>query len=190
MPKEILYIKNMVCNRCIMTVESDLKELGIPFRNILLGEIELAESITGDQKKKLSKTLNEQGFELLEDKNAALIERIKTLIIEMIHYSDEPPKTKYSVFIAENVHRDYHYLSSLFSSVTGITIERFIIVQKVERIKELLYYGEMNLNEIAYLLGYSSVQHLSNQFKKEIGLSPSGYKKLKGNYRKSLDHLA
>ena len=180
----------MVCNRCIITVEKDLDNLSIPFKNVRLGEVELKKPIRADQKQKFSKMLNTQGFELLEDKNAALIERIKTLIIEMIHYSDEPPKTKYSVYIAENVNRDYHYLSSLFSSVTGITIERFIIVQKIERIKELLYYDEMNLNEITYLLGYSSIQHLSNQFKKEIGLSPTQYKKLKGNYRKSLDDLA
>ncbi len=180
----------MVCNRCIMTVEKDLDDLSIPSKNVRLGEVELKKPIRADQKQKLSKVLNTQGFELLEDKNAALIERIKTLIIEMIHYSDGPPKTKYSVYIAENLHRDYHYLSGLFSSVTGITIERFIIVQKIERIKELLCYDEMNLNEITYLLGYSSIQHLSNQFKKEIGLSPTQYKKLKGNYRKSLDELA
>ena len=180
----------MVCNRCIMTVEKDLDHLSIPFKNVRLGEVELKKPIRADQKQKFSKMLNTQGFELLEDKNAALIERIKTLIIEMIHYSDAPPKSKYSVYIAENVNRDYHYLSSLFSSVTGITIERFIIVQKIERIKELLSYDEMNLNEITYLLGYSSIQHLSNQFKKEIGLSPTQYKKLKGNYRKSLDDLA
>ena len=184
-----LYIKNMVCNRCIMTVEKDLEDLSIPFKNIRLGEVELNEPIGGDKKRKLSKLLHAQGFELLEDKTAALIERIKTLIIEMVHYSDSPPKTKYSVYIAENVHHDYNYLSTLFSAVTGLTIEKFIILQKIERIKELLYYNEMNLNEITYKLGYSSVQHLSNQFKKETGMSPTHYKKLKKNLRKPLDNI-
>ncbi len=133
--------------------------------------------------------LEAQGFELLEDKNAALIERVKTLIIEMIHYSDSPPKTKYSVYIAENVHHDRNHLSNLFSSVTGITIEKFIIAQKIERIKELLYYDELTLSEISFQLGYSSVAHLSNQFKKVTGMSPTEFKNLKNPQRNPLNNI-
>ncbi len=125
-----LYIKNMVCNRCIMTVEKDLEDVNIPFSVVRLGEVELEETINLEQKRKLSRLLEDQGFELLEDKNATLIERIKTLIIEMVHYSDSQPNTKYSVYIADQIHHDYNYLSSLFSSVTGVTIEKFIIAQK------------------------------------------------------------
>ena len=184
-----LYIKNMVCNRCIMTVEKDLEEVNIPFSVMRLGEVELEETINLEQKRKLSRLLEEQGFELLEDKNAALIERIKTLIIKMVHYSDSQPKTKYSVYISDQIHHDYSYLSSLFSSVTGVTIEKFIIAQKTERIKELLYYDELSISQISYQLGYSSVAHLSNQFKKVTGMNPTEFKTLRNHPRKSLDSI-
>ena len=184
-----LYIKNMVCNRCIMTVEKDLQDVDIPFSIVRLGEVELQETLNLKHKIKLSRLLEEQGFELLEDKNAALIERIKTLIIEMVHYSDSQPKTNYSVYIADQIHHDYSYLSSLFSSVTGVTIEKFIIAQKIERIKELLYYDELSISEISYQMGYSSVAHLSNQFKKVTGMNPTEFKTLRNSPRKSLDSI-
>ena len=187
--KQKLYIKNMVCNRCIATVEKDLQDVNIPFRAVRLGEVEIDGEINLEQKRKLSRLLEEQGFELLEDKNAALIERVKTLIIEMVHYSEAPPKTKYSIYIADQVHHDYNNLSSLFSAVTGMTIEKFIIAQKIERIKELLYYDELSISEISYQLGYSSVAHLSNQFKKVTGMTPSKFKTLKKPLRNALDDI-
>jgi AraC-like DNA-binding protein len=182
-----LHIKNMVCQRCIMTVESDLKHLGIAFTDVELGLVTLSEPLTAPQKLALSEQLQDQGFEILEEVNGTLIDKVKTVIIDMVHYKDSLPHTNYSEYISGRVHKDYNYLSKLFSSVEGITIEKFIIKQKIERVKELLSYGEKPMKEIAYDLNYSSVQHLSNQFKKETGMTPSQFKGMSSHERKSID---
>lgn len=169
----------MVSTRCKIAVKEALKQLGIRFVVVDLGEIEIMEELTAEQRELLKIALLSSGLELMEDKKAILIEKINTLIIEMIHLSDELPKVNYSDFISEKVGYDYTYLSSIFSEVRGITIQQFIILHKIERVKELLFYGELTLSEISYMLHYSSVAHLSNQFKKVTGLSPSQYKTLK-----------
>lgn len=188
----ILYIKNMVCNRCIKVVKDEFEKLGITILKISLGEVELSEE--PDQKTLLNiKTVLEtNGFELLEDKRAKVIEKIKNVIINSIYKSGLANKSKinFSTIIEKELNMDYHYLSSLFSSLEGITIEQFIILQKIERAKELLKYGEMTLSEISYELGYSSVQHLSNQFKKITGLSASQFKSITKNNRKPLDRVS
>ena len=186
---EKLHIKNMVCQRCIMTVESDLKDLGISYADIELGLVTLVGPLTADQKRAFSEQLDAQGFELLEEGNSSLIDKVKTVIIEMIHHRQELPRINYSEYISEQVHKDYSYLSKLFSSVEGITIEKFIIKQKIEKVKELLSYGEKAFKEIALDLDYSSVQHLSNQFKKETGMTPSQFKQMSRPDRKPLDSL-
>ncbi len=175
----------MVCNRCIEAVEKELSDLNIDFENVELGRVEI-ESITDDQKNKLSDRLINRGFELLEDKTSKTIERIKTLIIQSIH-NDNAMSSKYSDYLEKEIGKEYSSISSLFSSVEGITIERFIILQKIERIKELITYDQLSLSEISYKLGYSSVQHLSNQFKKNTGMTPSEFKKQHANLRKPID---
>lgn len=172
-----------------MAVENQLRQLSIPYKNVNLGEVELKGDVPKDMKRALAVALEEKGFALLEDKQATLIEKIKTVIVDMIHRRQAHPTINYSAYISEKVHHEYKYISSLFSSVEGITIEKFIILQKVERIKELLFYDEMTLKKIASTLGYSSIQHLSNQFKKTTGLSPTEFKALKNKNRKPLDRL-
>ncbi|WP_321413687.1 helix-turn-helix transcriptional regulator [Flagellimonas lutimaris] len=184
-----LYIKYMVSLRCKMVVKEELKKLGLHYVNIDLGTIEILEDITDFQRDALRKNLKKYGLELLDDKRKIIIEKIKSLIIEMIHYSDELPKVNYSDYISEKLGYDYTYLANTFSEVKGITIQQFIIIHKIERIKELLLYDELNLTEISYLLHYSSVSHLSNQFKKITGLTPSYYKKLKKKRLKNLEDL-
>ncbi|OEK03909.1 AraC family transcriptional regulator [Roseivirga sp. 4D4] len=184
-----LHIKNMVCQRCIMTVESDLKSLGIPYTEVHLGQVNLKAPLTINEKNLLVERLVKQGFELLEEGNSSLIDKVKTVIIDMIHHRQELPRINYSEYISEQVHKDYSYLSKLFSSVEGITIEKFIIKQKIEKVKELLSYGEKAFKEIAFDLDYSSVQHLSNQFKKETGMTPSQFKQMSRPERKPLDSL-
>jgi AraC-like DNA-binding protein len=174
-----LYIKYMVSTRCKMAVKEALKSLGLHFIVVDLGEVEIMETITTAQQDQLKAALFSSGLELMDDKRAVLIEKIKNVITEMIHYSDEAPKINYSDFISEKLNYDYTYLSNLFSEVKGITIQQFIIIHKIERVKELLFYDELNLTEISYKLHYSSVAHLSNQFKKITGLTPSVYKQLK-----------
>lgn len=173
-----LHIKYMVSIRCKMVVKEVLKNLGLQHLAVNLGEIELLETISAAQREQLRVALQKSGLELMEDKKAILIERIKNVIIEMVHYAEEPLRVNFSVFLAEKLQYDYTYLSNVFSEVTGTTIERFIIMHKIERVKELIVYDELNLTEIAYLLNYSSVAHLSNQFKKVTGLSPSHFKKM------------
>ena len=175
----ILYIKYMVSLRCKMMVKEELKKLGLHFVIVELGVVEILEDISTLQFDLLKNNLAMSGLELLDDKKAILIEKIKSVIIEMVHYTDELPKVNYSDYISEKLHHDYTYLSNIFSEVKGITIQQFIIYHKIERVKELLLYDEMNLSEIAYLLNYSSVAHLSSQFKKVTGLSPSYFKQLK-----------
>lgn len=185
-----LYIKNMVCPRCIKVVKDELEKLNIEIEHIELGKVETRQELQETQVATIKNVLIENGFELIDDKKSQLIDHIKTRIIEKIHHTDDAANTEnFSHFISGELGHDYSYLSKLFSSVEGITIEKYIINQKIEKVKELLVYDELTLNEISYQLGYSSVQHLSNQFKKVTGLSPSHFKKLKENRRKSLDEI-
>lgn len=180
----------MVCDRCIMVVKDQLDAAGLTYRKIQLGEVELSEPASDKQIVSLRTNLSNLGFELLDDKKAALVTQIKSVIIKLIHDSgqDEINK-KLSVLLSEKLGKDYHFLSTLFSSVEGVTIEKYIILQRIERAKELLMYDEMTINEIADTLGYSSVQHLSQQFKKITGLTPTHFKQLKENKRKPLDQV-
>ncbi|MDD4970530.1 MAG: AraC family transcriptional regulator [Paludibacter sp.] len=184
-----LYIKYMVSNRCKMAVKEELKKLGLHFIVVDLGEVEIMETITLDQREKLKSSLVDSGLELMDDKRAVLIEKIKNTIIEMIHHSDEMIKTNFSDYLSEKLNHDYTYLANLFSEVQGTTIEHFIINHKIERIKELIIYDELNITEIAWKMNYSSVAHLSNQFKKVTGLSPSHFKQLKDKRRSSIEDI-
>ena len=184
-----LYVKYMVSLRCKMMVKEELKNLGLHYVSVDLGMVEIMEEMTPEQHDLLKKNLLRSGLELLDDKKAILIEKIKNVIIEMIHYSDELPTTNYSEYISEKLQYDYTYLSNIFSEVKGITIQQFIINHKIEKVKELLLYDELNLTEISYKLHYSSVAHLSNQFKKVTGLSPSFYKQLKQKRKGNLESL-
>jgi AraC-like DNA-binding protein len=179
----------MVSNRCKMVVKEELKKLGLHFIIVELGEVEIMESISLEQQEQLKKALHHSGLELIHDKRVVLIEKIKIVIMEMIHYSDELPKVNYSDYISEKLNYDYTYLSNIFSEVKGITIQQFIIINKIERVKELLLYDELNLTEISYKLHYSSVAHLSNQFKKITGLSPSFFKQLKQKRKDNLEDV-
>jgi AraC-like DNA-binding protein len=172
-----------------MAVKEALKGLGLHFMVVDLGEIEIMENINAVEREQLKTALLDTGLELMDDKKSMLIEKIKNVITEMIHYSDELPKMNYSDYISEKLHYDYTYLSNLFSEVKGITIQQFIIVHKIERVKELLLYAELNLTEISYRLHYSSVAHLSNQFKKITGLSPSQFKQLKNKRRSPIEEI-
>jgi AraC-like DNA-binding protein len=179
----------MVSNRCKLAVKEELTKLGLHFVVVDMGEVEIMEDLTHEQHVALQAGLRASGLELMDDKKSVLIEKIKNVITEMIHHSDEVPKVNYSDFISAKLDYDYTYLSNLFSEVKGITIQQFIIVHKIERVKELLFYGELNLTEISYKLHYSSVAHLSNQFKKVTGLSPSAYKQLKDKGRLPLEDI-
>ncbi len=178
----------MVSNRCKLLVKEELKKLGLHFVVVDLGEVDIMETLNVDQYTALGKALSQWGFELMDDKRAILIERITGVVIEMIHISEEVPKVNYSDYISEKLNYDYTYLSNIFSEVKGITIQQFIITHKIEKVKELLLYGELTLSEISYRLHYSSVAHLSNQFKKITGLTPSHFKKLRVQ-RKSLEEI-
>jgi len=179
----------MVSLRCKMVVKEELKKLGLHFIVVDLGEIEIMEDITDPQREELKIALLNSGLELMDDKRAVLIEKIINVIVEMVHYSDELPKINYSEFISDKLNYDYTYLSNLFSEVKGITIQQFIIIHKIERVKELLLYDELNLTEISYRMQYSSVAHLSNQFKKITGLTPSEFKHLKVKHRSPIEEI-
>ncbi len=179
----------MVSIRCKMMVKSELDKLGLHYIMVDLGEVEVKENITAEQRDQLKIALLKSGLELMDDKKAILIEKIKNVIIEMVHYADEFPKINFSDYLSGKLHYDYTYLANLFSEVTGITIEHFIIAHKIERVKELLLYDELNLTQISYKLNYSSVSHLSKQFKKVTGLTPTFYKQLKHKKRDTLDNL-
>ena len=179
----------MVSLRCKMVVKEELKKLGLHFTTVELGVVEIMEDITNEQRAKLKLALNEAGLELMDDKRAVLIEKIKIVITEMIHYSDELPKVNYSEYISKIMGYDYTYLANIFSEVQGITIEHYIIKHKIEKVKELLLYDELNLTEISYLMNYSSVSHLSTQFKKVTGLTPTFFKNLKDKKRTNLDEV-
>ncbi len=184
-----LYIKYMVSLRCKMMVKEELKKLGLHYTTIDLGMVEIMEDITEKQREKLRDNLLRSGLELLDNKKSILIEKIKNVITEMIHYSDEIPVVNYSDYISEKLKYDYTHLSNIFSEVKGITIQQFIIINKIEKVKELLLYDELNLTEIAHKLHYSSVGHLSNQFKKITGLSPSFFKQLKHKRKGNLENM-
>lgn len=184
-----LYIKYMVSLRCKMLVKEELLKLGLNSISIDLGVVEIFEDITSEQREELKKNLLIAELELLDDKRAILIDKIKNVIIEMIHYSDEIPTMNYSDYISEKLDYDYTYLSNIFMEVKGITIQQFIISHKIEKVKELILYDELNLTEIADKLHYSSVAHLSNQFKKITGLTPSFYKQLKLKRKGNLENM-
>ena len=179
----------MVSLRCKMMVKDELRKLGLHCVVLDLGMVEILEDITEQQRIRLGENLRRSGLELLDDKKSILIEKIKSVVVEMIHYSDELPKVTYSEYISQKLGYDYTYLANTFAEVRGITIQQFIIIHKIERVKELLLYDELNLTEIARQLHYSSVSHLSNQFKKVTGLSPSFYKQLKRKRGKNLENL-
>jgi AraC-like DNA-binding protein len=172
-----------------MLVKSELERLNILYKTIELGEIELAENIPQQTRDELKQALFTSGLVLMEDKKSILVEKIKTVIIEMIHYSDELPKVNYSYYISQKLNLNYTYLANLFTEVKGTTIEQFIIIHKIERVKELIIYNELTLTEIAALMQYSSVAHLSKQFKNITGLTPSHFKQLKNKRRNPLEDL-
>ncbi|WP_188050969.1 AraC family transcriptional regulator [Flavobacterium sp. GP15] len=184
-----LYIKNMVCPRCDTAVKSVFEKLKISITTMQLGEVEIATTLDADQLELLSENLNALGFELLIDKNYITIERIKNLIIDLVHYKNDPLKNNLSNYLSEDLRQDYSVLSKLFSEIEETTIEHFFIIQKIERAKELLLYNEMSLSEIAFQLNYSDVAHLSNQFKKNTGFTPTQYLQLKDKMRKDIDNL-
>ncbi len=184
-----LYIKYMVSLRCKMMVKEELVKMGLHYVVVDLGVVDILENITQEQHDELKKNLSKSGLELLDDKKSVLIEKIKSVIIEMIHYSDELPLVNYSTYISEKLHYDYTYLSNLFSEIKGITIQQYIIIHKIEKVKELLLYDELNLTEISYQMHYSSVAHLSNQFKKITGLSPTFFKQLQQKRKANLENI-
>ena len=184
-----LYIKYMVSIRCKVIVKDELEKLGFHTPTIDFGEVEIKEGISQEQRNTLAIALKKTGLELMDDKRAILIERIKNVIIESIHYTDEALKTNFSDHLSEKLNYDYTYLSNLFSETTGSTIEQFIIKHKIERVKELLVYDELSLTEISYRLHYSSVAALSNQFKKVTGLTPTFFKTLKDKRMGGLENL-
>lgn len=184
-----IFIKYMVSKRCKMAVKEELQKLGLHFVVVDLGEVEVMEDLTSEQRIQLNLGLRRSGLELMDDKRSVLIEKIVNVIIEMIHHTDESPKVNYSDYLSEKLGYDYTYMSNVFSEVKGITIQQFIIVNKIERVKEYLIYDELNLTEISYKLHYSSVAHLSNQFKKVTGLTPSNYKQLKDKKRSAIEDI-
>jgi AraC-like DNA-binding protein len=179
----------MVSNRCKMTVKEELKKLGLHFIVIDLGEVEIMETLSEKQREQVRVALINSGLELMDDKKAVIIERIKNIIIEMVHHSDELIKINFSDFLSEKLNYDYTYLANLFSEVQGTTIAQFIISHKIERIKELIIYDELSISEIAWKMNYSSVSHLSHQFKKITGLSPSHFKQLKNKRRTPIEEI-
>ncbi len=185
-----LHVKNMVCDRCIKSVKSIFEQNGIIPESVYLGHVKLIEEIDPDIESKIREQLNAEGFEMLDDQKAKFLERIKAAIIELVHYGelDEMNKTL-SAYLTEKLGKDYHYISHLFSSMENSTIEQYFILQKIEKVKEWLVYGEYSLGGIAFKLGYSSVAHLSAQFKKITGFTPSQFKQLKDHQRKPLDKI-
>ena len=184
-----LFIKNMVCNRCILVVQNELDKLGIEATNIKLGEIILKKDLTTAEREALENVLDPLGFQVIDDKKSRMIEKIKNVIIDLVHHQDNDAKTNLSDVLSDALHHDYNYLSNLFSDIEGTTIEKYFIAQKVEKIKELLVYDELSLSEIADRMNYSSVAYLSNQFKKVTGLTPSHFKQIREDKRKPLDKV-
>jgi len=179
----------MVSIRCKLVVKAELEKLGLHYTYVELGEAEIKEDIPPEMWNELNVALKKSGIELMDDKKSILIEKIKNIIVELVHYSEEPLATNFSDYLSRKMNHDYTYLANLFSETQGITIEHFLIAHKVERIKELLVYDELNITEIARKMHYSSVAHLSNQFKKMTGLTPSFFKKIKENKRGMLEDI-
>ncbi len=179
----------MVCIRCKMVVKDELTKLGLHYTTVELGEADIVEDISAEQYDRIKSALFRSGLEVMDDKKSVLIQKIKNVIIEMVHYTEQPLTINFSEYLAERLNHDYTYLANLFSEVQGTTIEKFIITHKIERVKELLVYNELTLTEIAYLMHYSSVAHLSTQFKKVTGLTPSHFKQLKDKRRSMLEDM-
>lgn len=188
-PEHALHIKNMVCNRCIMVVQSQLEQLGLHPVSVELGVAVLPDRITEETYRKVKATLEPLGFELIDDRKSQIIERIKNAVIELVHYKEDGLTVNLSDYLSSKLNRDYSSLSKLFSEITNTTIEKYFIAQKIERAKELLVYGELTLNEIADQLNYSSAAYLSAQFKSVTGLTPTHFKKIKENKRRPLDQV-
>ncbi|MCZ4243153.1 helix-turn-helix domain-containing protein [Pedobacter punctiformis] len=184
-----LHIKNMVCNRCKMVVKAELEKLDFKPLSVQLGEVTLLENINAEDKEKISNRLKPMGFDLLEDKKTQIAEQVKTLIINLVHYSLEPLKVNLSAYLSDQLNAEYNYISTIFSEIENQTIEKYFIAQKIEKAKEMLSYGELTLSQIAYQLNYSSVAHLSAQFKKVSGTTPSVYKMASRDQRKTLDEI-
>lgn len=184
-----IFIKNMVCIRCKMLLKSELKKMGLHYVAVELGEAEIKEEMTPAQTDQLKQSLLKSGLELMDDKKSMLVERIKLMIIELVHYRDDQIKINLSDHLSEKLNHNYTYLANLFFEVKGTTIEQFYLAHKIEKVKELLVYDELNLSEIAWKLHYSSVAHLSNQFKKMTGLTPSHFKQLKHKKRNALGNV-
>lgn len=184
-----IHIKNMISSRCVTQVEQILKDMGIEYSNVNLGEALIDQELSLIQELELKNKLKQTGLELMDDHKTILSEKIKLIIIEMIHYSDESIKVNFSVYLSERLNHNYTYLSNVFRSINGMTIQQFIIINKIEKIKELLLYGELNLSEISYKLNYSSIAHLSNQFKKVTGITPSYFKQNEIKKRIPIDSL-
>ena len=191
MSQNVLLVKNMVCQRCLLAVEEVLKKTAIPFEQVITGEIHLKEKISKEQNNRLKCDLAVIGLELIDNRMSGLIEKIKQLVIKKARneVSEKERKTKLSVYLSQHLHHEYTYLSSFFSSIEGRTIENYFIEQRIEKVKELLVYNEMTLSQIAFDMEYSSVAHLSNQFKKITGLTPSHFKTIGSKKRKLLDHI-
>jgi len=184
-----IFIQHMVSLRCKMMVKSELDNLGIPYKSIELGEVQLAKTISEKKIQLLKYELHKSGLEVMQDDKAILIERIINTIIDMVHYSEELPKVNFSNLLSEKLDMNYHYLAEIFSKTKGITIEHFIMLHKIERVKELIIYDQLSLTEISYKMHYSSVSHLSNQFKKVTGLTPTFFKNLPSRTRFNLEDL-
>jgi AraC-like DNA-binding protein len=184
-----LIIKNMLSTRCVNYISDILKAMDISFVSVELGKVNLINKLSLNQKLDFKNEIKQEGFELIENSQSILAERIKLIIIQMVHYSEENIKTNFSVYLSEQMKHNYTYLSNVFRAENGISIQQFIIMNKVERIKTLLLYGELNLSEIAYKLNYSSIAHLSNQFKKITGLSPTNYRQLEVNQRIPIEKI-
>lgn len=184
-----LFIKNMVCDRCVLVVKNEVEKLQFTIEDIKLGEVKIDNNLSQQDIQNIEQALTPLGFELIDDKRRQTVEKIKNTIIEIVHHQNNDSKTNLSTILSEQLNQDYSYLSNLFSDIEGTTIEKYLIAQKIEKVKELLVYNELSLSEIAYQLNYSSVAYLSNQFKKITGLSPSQFKNKKELQRKPLDKL-
>jgi AraC family transcriptional regulator len=190
-PTTTLYVRNMVCDRCIRVVREELTRIKLDVRSVVLGEVVVAGTSTYLPVDRIKAVLEQNGFELIEDRRAKIIERLKIAIIKLVRERHEGKRrVKYSEFLGNELGLEYHYLSTLFSSVENVAIEQYIIMQRIERAKEFLKYGELTLSEIAYELGYSSVQHLSTQFKATTGFTPTKFRSLTGHVRKPLDKVS
>lgn len=184
-----LYVKNMVCNRCVMVVRNELEKLGFSPVSVELGEVELAVEISGADKQAINRSLQQFGFTVIDDAKSRMVEQVRTAIVELVYGKNNDLVTNLSDYLSEKLGRDYAYISHLFTQVEGTTIEQWYIAQKIERVKELLIYDELSLTEISYLLNYSSVAHLSRQFKKVTGLTPSHFRSVRDQRRRAIDEL-